>query len=119
MADTKRLLHTSTITLDNSGSRGLGSLRGRGNGSSDISRRVEDGSSLGIAAGSGLGRCQSGSGQSRSALSSDIDDRENKDGGRDGYRDGIDVDRGGRLGTSNSGEGCDGSGEGGTHLVGL
>lgn len=92
MADTKRLLNTSTVTLDDSGGRSLGSLRGRGDGSSDISRRVKDGSSLGVAAGSGLGRSQSGSSQGRSTLSSDIDDRENKDGGRDGYRDGIDVD---------------------------
>jgi len=118
VADTKRLLDTSTITLDYGGSRGLGSIRGRGDGSSDICRRVEDSSGLGIAAGSGLGRSQSGGGQSRSTLSSDIDDRENKDGGRNGHRDSVDVDGGGRLGTCNSGEGCDGSGESGTHLVG-
>ena len=119
VADTKRLLDTSSITLDNSSSRGLSGLRGGGDGSSDICRRIKDSSGLGVAARRGLGRCQSGSSQGGSTLSSDIDDREDEDGGRDGHRDGVDIDGRGRLGTSNSGEGCDGSGEGGTHLVGL
>lgn len=118
MADTQRLLDTSAITLDHSSSRSLSSLGGGRDGSSDICRRVKDGSGLRIAAGSSLGRSQGGSGQSRSALSSDIDNRENKDGARDGHRDSIDVNGSGRLSTSNSGEGCDGSGEGATHLIG-
>jgi hypothetical protein len=119
VADTERLLDTSTVTLDQSGSRSLSDLRGRADSGSDICRRVEDGGCLGVAGGSGLGRSQSGGSQSRSTLSSDIDDGKNEDGGRDGHGDGIDVDGGGRLSTCNSGKGCDGSGESGTHLGGL
>jgi hypothetical protein len=119
MADTERLLDASTVTLDQSGSRGLSDLRGRADSGSDIGRRVKDGGCLGVASGCGLGRSQSGGSQSRSTLSSDIDDRENKDGGRDGHGDGVDVDGGSRLSTCNSGKGCDGSGESGTHLGGL
>jgi hypothetical protein len=119
VADTKRLLDTGTITLDNSGSRGLGDLRGRYNSGSDICSRVKDSGGLGVAGGSGLGRSQSGGSQSRCTLSSDIDDGENEDGGGDGHGDGVDIDGGGRLSTCNSGKSCDGSGESGTHLGGL
>jgi len=116
VADTKRLLNTGAITLDHSSSGSLSDLRGRDDSGSDIGRRVKDSGSLGVTAGGGLGRSQSGGSQSGSTLSSDIDDGKNEDGGGDSHRDSVNVDGSGRLSTCNSGKGCNSGGEGGTHL---